>query len=584
VAGRESRSNKQGDYRTAAYKRARAKLLLDFPVCAHRGPHCAGTATEADHQPPLSLHEHRQGTGCCELIPSCGPCARRQGGRLATKQVAQHRPTMLAEPAPIPRACFDVPWLADLLDVPADATWPRFMTAPHPRATGSYGEQVEAFSLAFHGTPLRWWQRLVARRLLEHDAAGHLVWKVAILTLARQLGKSWLCGDLCAWRLHSGALFGRPQLVLSTAKDLAVVKEMQRPHLMAAQCDDMRYHPRLVNGQEEIELRADGSRWLLRAKLAVYGLTVTFATVDEAWAVAAHIVDDGLEPTTVEAPDSQILLLSTAHRRATALMVGRRARALQHLGDGKGPLIVEWSAPPDAALDDHDAWRLASPRWTPDREDLIDERLEGALSGESVDVDEPDPIMSMRTQWLNQWPSKRLGNAKGDPLVDLGVWADCAGELVDNAERLWVAVEDHSGFGCAVAVVCVQPDGRYGVDGWLVDSWKDAVDWVRRLQRGHDQVKVQVGASLMPRVPPGLRPQPITSAATRMTLPTMRELVTTGQVVHDSEDLDEQLDTVRVTEAVGGLALVSGIRSDLLRAASWALAAAHRPRRTPSIH
>jgi hypothetical protein len=553
-------------------------------MCAHGGPHCAGTATEADHLPPLKLHDHVPGTDCCVLIPSCGPCARRQGGRLATKQIGQHRPTMLAEPEAVPRECFDVPWMADLLDVPADATWPRFMTAPHPRAVGSYGELVEAFSEAFHGTPLRWWQKLVARRLLEHDAGGRLVWKVAILTLARQLGKSWLCGDLCAWRLHAGDLFGRPQLVLSTAKDLAVVKEMQRPHLMAAQCDEGRYHPRLVNGQEEILLRADGSRWLLRAKLAVYGLTVTFATVDEAWAVAAHVVDDGLEPTTVEAPDSQILLLSTAHRRATALMVGRRARALQHLGDGKGPLIVEWSAPPTAELDDHDGWRQASPQWTEYREDLIGERLEGALSGESVDVDEPDPIMSMRTQWLNQWPSKRLGNVKGDPLVDLDVWAGCAGDLVDNPDRLWVAVEDHSGFGCAVAVVCEQPDGRFGVDGWLVESFKDALANVRALKRGHDQVNVQVGASLLPRVPPGIRPQAVTSAATRMTLPTMRELVNRGEVVHDSDDLADQLDTVRVAEVVGGLALVPGIRSDLLRATSWALAAAARPRKQPSIH
>jgi hypothetical protein len=410
------------------------------------------------------------------------------------------------------------------------------------------------------------------------------VWGVAILTLARQLGKTWLVGDLCGWRLHAGELFGRPQLVLSTGKDLAVVKEMQRPHLVAARCDEERYHPRLVNGQEEIELLADGSRWLLRAKDAVYGLTVTFATVDEAWKVPASVVDDGIEPTTVEAPDSQILLVSTAHRRATALMVGRRARALAHLGDGRGPLILEWSAPPAAELEDRDGWRQASPQWTTYREELIEQRLEGALSGESVDVDEPDPITSLRTQWLNQWPAKRLLPGKGEPLVDLEAWRELAGEVVDNRERLYVAVEDFGGFGAAIAAVAVQPDGRYGLDGWLVDTWADAMRDLRQLIARHELVKLQAGASLVVRLPPGMRPQPITSAVTRATLPLMRSMVGAGEVVHDSADLEEQLGSVRVVDTIGGLQVVAGIRSDLVRAASWALGNAARPRRSVSIH
>ena len=76
----------------------------------------------------------------------------------------------------------------------------------------------------------------------------------------------------------------------------------------------------------------------------------------------------------------------------------------------------------------------------------------------------------------------------------------------------------------------------------------------------------------------------MTSAMTRSTLPTMRELVIAKSVVSDSLQLVEQIDEVRVTDAIGGLSIVSGVRSDLLRAASWALAAASRPRKEPSIH
>ena len=484
----------------------------------------------------------------------------------------------------VPLERFQVPWLADLLDVPDNATWPRLMTAPHPDAVGSYGQLAEAYSEAFRGRPWRWWQRLAARRLLEHDAEGRLVWGVAVLTLARQLGKSYWLGDLCAWRLHSGVVFGCGQTILSTGKDVAVCREMQRPHRMSSKRDRDRYHVREVNGQEEIELVADDSRWMVRAKDAVYGLSVTFATVDEGWKVLASVVDDGIEPTTVEADDAQILLVSTAHRRATALMVGRRARALEHLGDGEGPLLLEWSAPPDAGLDDRSAWRMASPHWTAKRERLIADRLEGAMAGESDDVDEPDPIMSLRTQWLNQWPAKRLALTKGQLLVDLDAWTMLAGDPQDDIERIWLAVEDHGGLGAAVAAVCIQSDGRYGVDGWLTATWAEAMSDLRRLAAAHHSVKVQAGATLVHRLPPGMRASAVTSTITRATLPLMRELVAGGQIVHGSVELDEQVETVRVTEAIGGLNLVAGVRSDLLRAASWALAAASRPRKVPSIH
>jgi hypothetical protein len=574
-------SAREGTYNQRAYRRARAALLEQRPPCAY----CGAEATEADHQPPLSLHDHAPGSDCCVLVPSCGRCGRSQGASLRNSGAAPRaRPVEVAEPAPIELERFEVPWLEDLLDVPPEATWPRLMTIPHPRAVGSHGTLVEAWSLERRGRPLRWWQRLYARRLLEHDDAGALCWDVALLTVARQVGKTYALGDLCGWRLHAGAeLLGGEQLVLSTGKDVAVVREMQRPHRLAAKRDRETYHVREVNGQEEIELLADGSRWMVRAKEGVYGITATMATVDEAWKVLASVVDDGIEPTTVEAEDAQIVLVSTAHRRATALMVGRRARALENLDSGDGPLLLEWSAPPDAELDDRDAWRLASPHWTPKRERLIAQRLEGALAGESDDVDEPDPLTSFRTQWLNQWPPKRLKVTKGEPLVELEAWLELRGELVDDPDRIFLAVEDHAGLGAAISAVVVQPDGRLGLDGWTVPTWADALADLRRLIAGHELVTLVAGASLLVRLPRGMRAHAATSAFSRSTLPLVRELVAAGAIVHDSVELEEQIDTVRVTEAIGGLSVVAGIRSDLLRSASWALAHAHKPRRTPSV-
>lgn len=582
-----SRQARAGHYRRGGYERQRRELLEGDPPCVHRGPACSGTATEADHVPPLALHDHVPGSGCCLLVPSCGPCARRQGGLLGAALggavTSQASLETVVEPEPVAFARFDVPWLADLLDVPADATWPRLMTVPHPRAVGSYGAQVEAFALDRRKRPAHWWQRLLFRRLLEHDVDGALVWDLALLTLARQLGKTWALAVACGWRLEATGLFGDEQVVMSTGKDIEVVVRMQAPFRALAKRQPDRFKVREVNGQQMIEDLSSGGQWLIRSQQGVYGVTATMATVDEAWKVPASVVDDGIEPTTVEAADSQIVLASTAHRRATALMVGRRASAFAELHSGDGALLIEWSAPPDADLHDRAAWRLASPHWTPKRERLMANRLERALAGESSDVDEPDPISSFRTQWLNQWPGKRLKLSKGDPLLDVERWRALRGDVADDPERIFVAVEDHAGMGAAIAAVCAQSDGRLGLDGWIVATWQQALDDLRRLQAGHDGFRLIVGASLLVRLPPGIRGTAGTATLSRSTLPLLRELVADGAVVHDSAEIDEQVATVRVTEAVGGLAVVAGARSDLVRAASWALAAAHRPRKTPTI-
>ena len=142
-----SASARRGFYQRGGYKQARRKLLASHPPCAHHGPRCLGSATEADHQPPLSLHDHVPGTDCCVLVPSCGPCARDQGGQLGGSRIlTPTKPQAAPEPAPVPLEAFeDVEWMEDLLDVPADATWLRLMTAVHPNAIGSLGIELEAF-------------------------------------------------------------------------------------------------------------------------------------------------------------------------------------------------------------------------------------------------------------------------------------------------------------------------------------------------------------------------------------------------------------------------------------------------------
>jgi hypothetical protein len=482
-----------------------------------------------------------------------------------------------------------VAWLKGLRRPPADATWPRLMTVPHPRAAGSLGPEFIRWAEARSEKELRWWQRLVATRMLEVDKDGKLVWETIVLSVARQLGKSWLLRELCLWRIHQGERFGEPQDVLHTGKDIAICKEVQRQARFWARSQPDLYKVTEVNGQESIEYRRDVSRWMVRAKGGVYGYAVSLAAVDEAWKVKQEVVDEGLTPTMAEREQPQLLLVSTAHRLATPLMIEQRKLALDDLERGTGDvLLLEWSAAEGAALDDLASRRQASPHWSPRRARLIERRLAAAMSGESDDPDEPDPVESFRAQWLNQWPRRVTPPSSVDleDLLPAGLWADLVETGLGSVGPVWVAVEDDFGLGAAVAACSRLPDGRLEVDGWLRNDWDTAIADVQALHAGRPIRKLLVGASLVDRVPAGLpKPQPQTQAQVKTGLALLRDLVVNGQLVHDTVtyELDDALNAAKVREAPTGLFLAARGPTHLVKAAVWAVQAAHKPVRVPAV-
>jgi len=576
-----------------SYRRFRDQLARSPVLCEH----ChRAQATEPDHIPPVGMHQHVEASGCCRLVPSCRRC-NRSAARLVVE--GRWRPGAATDALPsVPqaeRAGLDagdrrwrVPWLAGLRKPPPDAVWPRLMTVPHPAAVGSLGAEFCGWAEERSGRPLRWWQQLVVARILEVDDGGVLCWQAALVSLSRQLGKSWMLRELCLWRIHQGTRFGEPQDVLHTGKDLAVCKEVQRPARIWAKARADTYKVREVNGQEEIEVLADGSRWMLRAKEATYGYSVSMAAADEAWKVRESSIEEGLTPTMVERSQPQLLLVSTAHRLATSLMIGRRAAALAELESGQGDLLVEWSAPEGTGLDDRAGWRSASPHWTVHRERLIERQLILARSGEIDDPEEPDAEQFFRAQWLNQWP-KRITATGGDSelLVPVGVWDNLAVTGLTSDGALWVAVDDDVGYGAAVAAAARLDDGRVELDGWVCSDWSAAMADVEALAAGRGVRQLVVAASLVDRVPAGVGGSRHTGAAkdTRLGLATFRDLVMGGTVAHDNTpELDEALGLARVRETATGLVLVASGPLHLIRAAVWAASAAARPSKVPAVH
>ena len=57
-------------YNDPDYRRAR-KQLTHGPTVQCWKPLCDNIATTIDHDPPLALHTHRRGSGCCRLMPCC---------------------------------------------------------------------------------------------------------------------------------------------------------------------------------------------------------------------------------------------------------------------------------------------------------------------------------------------------------------------------------------------------------------------------------------------------------------------------------------------------------------------------------
>jgi len=278
----------------------------------------------------------------------------------------------------------------------------------------------------------------------------------------------------------------------------------------------------------------------------------------------------------------QMVLASTAHRQATALFPAHRSAALLQLDAPESMLLLEWSARRDAEVDDLAAWRQASPHWSPGRQRLLEQKLARAQAGESLDPDETDPMESFRSQFLNIWPV-RTSSDPGTALIDPAVWAALTDRVDTGTAKVFVAVEDNYGRGAAVAAVARLDDGRYELDGWLCESWAEAFADVDLLCAVRERVQLSVGATLAREVKPR-RATNMASAQTRAGLALLRQLVASGQVVHDDAPDLEQVTTVRVRELPSGLAVVAGSRADLARAAGWALLAAHDAPGEPRIH
>lgn len=577
----------QGNDERAAMEVARTLVTMSRSVTD------PGSLGGARHMPPamnkVSLSGGAGGKRAGQGRGGMDARSELTGGRDASVTLDPAPLTVRNTPGPDDPVWDGAPWLSELREVPSDAVWPRFMTLPHPRAVGTYGPEVVALFARMHAPrQLRWWQRLAAYRILEHDADGVLVWSEYIGTISRQGGKSWLLRVLALWRMLHGPERWGTQTVLHTGRDLGIVREVLKPAQSWGEANGLTPSRNNLEPGLSTAPHMEGSRWVIKAKHAVYGVAAGNALVDEGWDVPAVAVDEGIDPTMVEQESPQLGLWSTAHRLATALMLERRADALAELFEPVARLLLEWSTPDDIDRGDPRGWRAASPHWSAARERIVAKAYAKVLRGESLDPDEPDPIASFDAQWLNRWP-RRLdleGRVKDEPFTTDQAWQACLDPDASPADdaALFVGVEDDRGEGAVAVAAALATDGRVVIGGHRFGTRREAVDWAQDTAEAVDDAVMLVGASLVDdtelegvEVPI----DPAGSAETRTALPLLRELVRLGQVAHDGgSDATRAVVTARVRPAPGGNGiLLTGTESTaLLRCLSWVVQRAHRDR------
>jgi hypothetical protein len=325
-------------------------------------------------------------------------------------------------------------WLKPFLRVPKDASPPLAMSPVHPDAVGSHGPEAVDWVDRELGIDLRWWQRLAVVRQLEHRKDGSLCWPDVVESASRRVGKSVRLRSMALWRLAEGpALFPEPQLAIHTGKDLAIVREIQRGAWHWAESQSPSWRVVRAIGRESIEDATGEHRWLARSTDSVYGYDVTLGMVDEAWAVDPSTVAEGLEPAAMERLSPQIVVTSTAHRKATSLMRGRITDSMA----ATSSLLMLWSVPDGLDASELGTWRAASAFWSPARERLISSKWERAVRGEQdPELDDPDPLAGFESQYLNRWQLK-LGAGGALP-----GWSDLVTDRVPPAaEALGVAAD-----------------------------------------------------------------------------------------------------------------------------------------------
>ena len=285
----------------------------------------------------------------------------------------------------------------------------------------------------------------------------------------------------------------------------------------------------------------------------------------------------------VERESPQLLLVSTAHRLATPLMLEHRQLALEQLEEGDGRAADRMVAPRGTApVEELESWRLASAA------------LDGAAAADDPEAarrravepvrgsgrDRPGRLVPVAVAERVADQSRRHDRARGSVAARGLGRPDRAGREVDRA-----------GLGGVGGQLRFRRRRRrhrparrtagFEVDGWLRNDWDTAVADVATARTG-PSASCWSAQSLMDRVPAGMVPRPQGGERHQhpdraLAAPRPRERRPARPRRGDHARSTRRSALAQVRESSTGLLLVGGGDRHLVRAVVWAVGAAHKP-------
>jgi hypothetical protein len=335
-------------------------------------------------------------------------------------------------------------------------TQPRIFTPPLRTLTRRTSLGYEAVDFAeMTGNPFLPWQRWLAIHALETLPGGRLRFRVVLVLVARQNGKSHGKRMITLWRMYMDGT----RLVLGVAQDVSLAREqwqmcvdtIQETPDLAAELEQVRR----VNGDEWFKL-SSGARYKIAAsnRSAARGLSIGELNIDELREQRNWAAWSALSKTTMAVEDSQIWAMSNAGDDSSVVLNQLREAAMA----GRDPSIglFEWSAPDDCALDDVQAWRQANPGlgYT-----VSEAAIRTALA--------TDPPAVFRTEVLCQ----RVDQLEG--AIDFAAWKACEdpqGTMDEHRGRLAACLDiARDGEHATLAVAARQADGIVRLE--VVRAW-----------------------------------------------------------------------------------------------------------------
>jgi len=437
---------------------------------------------------------------------------------------------------------------------------PRIETPMPPGASHELADQaLEWMDVHAPGDVLMPYQRHVIRRALE-TVDGRLYWRRVLLLVARQQGKTYLMRRLLLWRQVEGSrLLGQPQHVMNLAPGYDLAERLLEPWAEEL-VERFGGRKRAKTHAYDYYLDGDerGPTWSSRVlrRETVTGSSTTCTFVDEVQDARYAAVHRGLQPTMSGSRVLQPQMFyagvgAKAGPDAALSEQGRLLRELREDGMSASPktLVLEWSAPPGIDPTDRQAWRWASPDWSPAREEL----LEGLASLDSFPTEflvQHDPVSGVEdAHWLN-----------------LTAWEESRRALSAPSRPDVAAVEDRWPDSAAAALVWRT--------GPTVNVWARMFpDMDTALSAVSAAPLLLCGATLLK--DPRMRArgaEPAGQRDTSVALPELRRQVRAGRLRWDGDDLDTQVRLVKLREATtGALHVQPRPPSELLRAAAWAV-------------